>query len=83
MPFNPFGDAAKALAKLPKAVAEDWVNRGIFIEDPEADNGEGAPPTYAPCWQLRSTYWWRSAFPANKDVKVSHRYKPSVGGTSR
>jgi len=83
VPFNPFGDAAKAaLAKLPKAVADDWVNRGIIIEDPEGDSDQGATPSYAPWWQLRSTYWWRSTFPANKDVHVSHRYKPSVGGTS-
>ena len=83
VPFNPFGDAAKAaLAKLPKAVADDWVNRGIIIEDPEGDSDQSATPSYAPWWQLRSTYWWRSTFPANKDVHVSHRYKPSVGGTS-
>ncbi len=82
VPFNPFGDAAKAaLAKLPKAVSDDWVNRGIIIED-AADDGSGMKSTYAPWWQLRSTYWWRSTFPANKDVHVSHRYKPSVGGTS-
>ena len=82
VPFNPFGDAAKAaLAKLPKAVADDWVNRGIIIED-TADDGSGMKSNYAPFWQLRSTYWWRSTFPANKDVHVSHRYKPSVGGTS-
>ncbi|KRB22807.1 MULTISPECIES: DUF4424 domain-containing protein [Mesorhizobium] len=83
VPFNPFGDAAKAaLAKLPKAVADDWVDRGIIIEDPEGDSDPGTNPSYAPFWQLRSTYWWRSTFPANKDVRVSHRYKPSVGGTS-
>ncbi|TGR93375.1 DUF4424 domain-containing protein, partial [Mesorhizobium sp. M2E.F.Ca.ET.209.01.1.1] len=82
VPFNPFGDAAKAaLAKLPQAVADDWVNRGIIIEDTVDDSG-GQKPGYAPFWQLRSTYWWRSTFPANKDVHVSHRYKPSVGGTS-
>ncbi|MBZ9994620.1 DUF4424 domain-containing protein [Mesorhizobium sp. BH1-1-4] len=82
VPFNPFGDAAKAaLAKLPQAVADDWVGRGIIIEDPGADSG-GQKQAYAPFWQLRSTYWWRSTFPANKDVHVSHRYKPSVGGTS-
>jgi hypothetical protein len=80
--FNPFGDAAKvALAKLPKAMAEDWENRGIIIEDPGSDGTE-ANKVYTPWWQLRSTYWWRSTFPANKDVHVSHRYKPSVGGTS-
>ncbi|BCG87557.1 MULTISPECIES: DUF4424 domain-containing protein [unclassified Mesorhizobium] len=83
VPFNPFGDAAKAaLAKLPKAVADDWVDRGIIIEDPEGDSDPGTSPSYAPFWQLRSTYWWRSTFPANKDVRVSHRYKPSVGATS-
>ncbi|RVC58620.1 MAG: DUF4424 domain-containing protein [Mesorhizobium sp.] len=82
VPLYPFGDAAKAaLAKLPKEVAEDWENRGIIIED-TADDGSGMKTVYAPFWQLRSTYWWRSTFPANKAVHVSHRYKPSVGGTS-
>ncbi|CAN7483788.1 DUF4424 domain-containing protein [Mesorhizobium sp. LjRoot246] len=82
VPFYPFGDAAKAaLAKLPQAVIDDWVNRGIIIEDTGSDGTE-ANKVYTPFWQLRSTYWWRSTFPANKDVHVSHRYKPSVGGTS-
>ncbi|WP_136620259.1 MULTISPECIES: DUF4424 domain-containing protein [Mesorhizobium] len=82
VPFYPFGDAAKAaLAKLPQAVTDDWVNRGIIIEDSDSDGTE-AKKVYTPFWQLRSTYWWRSTFPANKDVHVSHRYKPSVGGTS-
>lgn len=66
VPLYPFGDAAKAaLAKLPKDVAEDWEDRGIIIED-TADNGSGMQTAYAPFWQLRSTYWWRSTFPANK-----------------
>ncbi|MEP6566755.1 MAG: DUF4424 domain-containing protein [Mesorhizobium sp.] len=82
VPFNPFGDAAKAaLAKLPQAVADDWVNRGIIIDDTD-DAGSGMKTVHTPFWQLRSTYWWRSTFPANKAVQVSHRYKPSVGGTS-
>lgn len=82
VPLYPFGDAANAaLAKLPPAVVADWVDRGIIIED-SADDGSGSKNTYAPFWQLRSTYWWRSTFPAGKDVRVSHRYKPSVGATS-
>ncbi|KQU98040.1 hypothetical protein ASD12_21545 [Mesorhizobium sp. Root102] len=82
VPFYPFGDAAQAaLAKLPQAVTDDWVNRGIIIEDSGSDGTE-TNKVYTPFWQLRSTYWWRSTFPANKDVHVSHRYKPSVGGTS-
>lgn len=82
VPFYPFGDAAKAaLAKLPQAVVDDWVNRGIIIEDTGSDGTETIK-VYTPFWQLRSTYWWRSTFPANKDVHVSHHYRPSVGGTS-
>ncbi len=82
VPLYPFGDAVNAaLAKLPPAVVADWVDRGIIIED-SADDGSGFKTSYAPFWQLRSTYWWRSTFPAGKDVRVSHRYKPSVGGTS-
>lgn len=34
-----------------------------------------------PYWQLRSTYWWRTTFPAGKAIEVSHRYQPSLGGT--
>ncbi|TIM34097.1 MAG: DUF4424 domain-containing protein [Mesorhizobium sp.] len=82
VPFYPFGDAARAaLAKLPQAVADDWVDRGLIIED-TADDGSGMKTVHVPFWQLRSTYWWRSTFPANKAVRVAHRYKPSVGGTS-
>ncbi|MER8440337.1 DUF4424 domain-containing protein [Mesorhizobium sp. M1312] len=82
VPFYPFGDAARAaLAKLPQAVADDWVDRGLIIED-TADDGSGMKTVYVPFWQLRSTYWWRSTFPANRAVHVAHRYKPSVGGTS-
>ncbi|TIS99867.1 DUF4424 domain-containing protein [Mesorhizobium sp.] len=82
VPLYPFGDAAKAaLAKLPQAVADDWIDRGLIIED-TADDGSGMKTVYVPFWQLRSTYWWRSTFPANKAVRVAHRYKPSVGGTS-
>ncbi|RWM88687.1 MAG: DUF4424 domain-containing protein [Mesorhizobium sp.] len=82
VPFYPFGDAARAaLAKLPQAVADDWVDRGLIIED-TADDGSGMKSVYVPFWQLRSTYWWRTTFPANKAVRVAHRYKPSVGGTS-
>ncbi|SJM35799.1 DUF4424 domain-containing protein [Mesorhizobium delmotii] len=82
VPFYPFGDAARAaLAKLPQTVTDDWIDRGLIIED-TTDDGSGMKTAYVPFWQLRSTYWWRSTFPANSAVQVAHRYKPSVGGTS-
>ena len=34
-----------------------------------------------PLWTLRSTFHWRTTFPAGKPVKVAHRYRPSVGGS--
>ena len=81
IPFYPFGKPAiDALAKLPQDVADDWLARGIIVMD-EYDDGSGWKSVRSPYWLLRSTYWWRATFPAGKAVHVSHRYKPSVGGT--
>ncbi|MGN6303677.1 MAG: DUF4424 domain-containing protein [Mesorhizobium sp.] len=81
VPFYPFGDAVSdALAKLPQSIADDWLARGIIVLD-EFDDGSGWKTVRRPYWQLRSTYWWRATFPAGKPVRVSHRYKPSLGGT--
>lgn len=82
VPPYPFGDAAfAALAALPRTVADDWVTRGLMIVD-RYDDGSGWKDVRTPFWALRSTYWWRSRFPAGRDVAVSHRYRPSVGGTA-
>jgi hypothetical protein len=82
IPVNPFAEPVfKALEALPEETAQDWINRGgIFID--EYDDGAGWKKVRTPLWTLKSTYWWKSSFPANKEVKVSHRYKPSVGATS-
>ncbi len=81
IPFYPFGKAViSALEKLPQDVADDWVARGIIVIS-EYDDGTGWKRERTPFWQLRSTYWWRAAFPAGKQVRVSHHYRPSVGGT--
>ena len=82
VPIFPFGDAAaKALAALSEPVAEEWRDRGILTVD-EYDDGSGMKRVRAPLWQLKSTYWWETIFPAGEDVRVGHRYRPSVGGTS-
>ncbi len=82
VPFYPYGEAtAAALAKLPDAVARDWIERGMLVIE-EYDDGSGWKQVRAPFWQLKSTFWWRTTFPANADVHVSHEYAPSVGGSA-
>ena len=72
---------ADAVQALPDDVKADWKARGIAVQDfSSTDNADEAP--YIPNWQIRSTYWWKTVFPAGKAVKVHHSYKPGVGGIS-
>lgn len=74
IPVLPYSQkTAQALAKLPEAVRKDWIARGLIYAITDAD--------LVPLWTLRSTYWWRTTFPAKKKVSVQHRYTPAVGGT--
>lgn len=82
IPINPFAQPVfKALENLSEATAQDFINRGLMFID-EYDDGAGWKKVRTPLWSLKSTYWWKASFPAGKEVKVSHRYKPSVGATS-
>jgi hypothetical protein len=78
---NPFAKATlEALEKLPEKTAEEWIERGMIFID-SYDEGSGWKNVRTPLWSLKSTYWWTASFPAGKDVKVAHNYKPSVGAT--
>jgi hypothetical protein len=82
VPVNPFSQPVfAALEALPETTAKEWINRGLIFID-SYDDGAGWKEVRTPLWSLKSTYFWRSTFPAGKDVKVSHRYQPSVGGTA-
>lgn len=81
IPINPFAKPAlEALEKLSVDMAQDWIDRGMIFVD-TYDDGSGWKNVRTPLWGLRSTYWWTSKFPAGKEVKVAHNYKPSVGAT--
>jgi hypothetical protein len=81
VPVNPFAPrVSAALQALPVATATDWISRGLIFMDSRND-GSGWNDVRTPRWSLKSTYWWRSSFPAHKEVKIWHRYKPSVGET--
>ena len=82
VPLYSQGDAMPAvLEALPQATADDWVRRGILTVD-SWDDGEGMKDHRVPLWTLQSSYWWEAEFPAGKDVKVAHRYTPSLGQTA-
>lgn len=41
------------------------------------ENGQGVRPL----WTLKETYYWTQNFPARRDLRISHRYKPAAGGS--
>jgi len=81
VPMNPQSQRAReALSKLPEETLADWQTRGLIIPD-IFDDGSGMKTEYAPMWTLKSAYYWKTRFDVGKDIKVSHTYRPSVGGT--
>lgn len=82
IPLLPYGKGTiEALGKLPQDVLDDFVRRGMIYRD-EFDAGKGLQVEWVPLWRLKTTYYWDMTFPAGKDLRVSHRYKPSVGSTA-
>jgi len=81
VPMNPQSQTAReAIKKLSPETIEDWLTRGLLIPD-IYDDGSGMKKEYMPMWTLKSAYFWKTSFPTDRDIKVSHRYRPSVGGT--
>ncbi|KAB1085499.1 DUF4424 domain-containing protein [Neorhizobium galegae] len=81
IPLLPYSDRTLAALKaLPEDVKAAWIAEGLVFVN-RYDAGKGWQEDLTPAWTLRSVYWWKTKFPAGKPVRVSHRYKPSVGGT--
>ena len=81
VPLVPFGNkTGEALNKISPALAEDWEKRGMIIGQ-EIDNGSGMQRDLVPVWTLKSAYYWKTMFPAGKDIAVSHKYKTGTGST--
>jgi hypothetical protein len=79
--LNPFADGLdEAIEALPAETKADWVARGMLYQE-SYDDGSGWQESHSPMWRLKSTYWWRATFPADRPVEVVHRYQPSLGGT--
>jgi hypothetical protein len=81
VPLLPYSEKTLAALKaLPDAAKADLVSKGLAFVD-RYDAGKGWQEDLRPAWTLHSIYWWKTTFPAGQPVHVSHRYKPSVGGT--
>lgn len=73
-------DTIKAVENLPQETRDKWVADGLLRID-SWDQGNGEETHYMPIWTLKSAYYWRAHYEPGVDIKVSHTYKPSVGGT--
>lgn len=81
IPLNPLsGQAGDALEKLSPEKIEQFKSLGLMRIE-EWDFGKGAEKHFVPQWTLKTVYWWKTVYPAAKDVTVHHSYRTSVGGT--
>lgn len=82
VPLAPHTQAARdAVDDLPRDIQEELISLGLVIDD-SYDAGQGWEHHVAPIWTLSTTFYWPQTFPAGRDLAVSHRYRPSLGGTS-
>jgi hypothetical protein len=78
----PVGERAMWLAerirRLPRAAQERLARAGLI----DADSLHMDQPDVLPMWTVRETWHWDQVFPAGRDLRVEHRYRPGVGGTA-
>jgi hypothetical protein len=75
----------KLLDSLPQATRDALVAKQLAIVDEYGDSADRMEKHWEATWTLKTTYFWRQAFPAGRVIDVQHRYTPSVGesaGTS-
>ncbi|HWK13327.1 MAG TPA: DUF4424 domain-containing protein [Rhizobiaceae bacterium] len=81
VPLLPTSEAIDdRIAALDDATKAEWMVRGLLLEERYDEDGKEIVNHY-PTWTLRSTYWWRMKFEADREIDVRHVYKPAVGGT--
>jgi Domain of unknown function (DUF4424) len=69
---------ADAIGRLPAAVQQRLARLGLI------DAGSLADPSHQilPMWTVKETWYWDQLFPAGRDLRVEHSYRPGVGGTA-
>lgn len=72
--------AGEALDALPEQKQDELIAARI-AEPEEFDAGKGWERHLRPLWSWSGTYHWEQRFEPGRDLKVEHRYQPSVGGS--
>jgi hypothetical protein len=72
------GVLADAIARLPRAAQQRLARLGLIDA---ASLGDSSNPII-PTWTVKETWHWDQVFPAGRDLRVEHRYRPGVGGTA-
>ena len=70
----------EALDRLPADKWEELLRIGLAEID-EYDAGGGMKKHLEARWMLQTTYYWEQTLPASAETAITHRYKPSVGGS--
>ncbi len=69
---------ASAIGRMPRATQESLARAGLIDAAAFADS----EPQIIPMWTVRETWHWDQVFPAGRDLRVEHRYRPGLGGTA-
>lgn len=72
----------EALDRLPRSKWSELVKLGL-AEVEEYDVGKGMEKHLRARWTLKTTYFWEQTFPAASTTEIEHRYRPSVGMSTR
>lgn len=78
LPLEPFGEEADAsLNALGADAKKEALASGVATTE-EGEEGNPWDHHLIPHWTFRATYHWTQTFPAGGEVRVEHRYQPSV-----
>jgi hypothetical protein len=72
------GVIADAISRMPRATQQRLARLGLIDAASLADSSH----QIIPMWTVKETWHWDQVFPAGRDLRVEHRYRPGVGGTA-
>ncbi|HYI47363.1 MAG TPA: DUF4424 family protein [Allosphingosinicella sp.] len=72
------GVLADAIGRLPRAAKQRLARLGLIDAASLADSSQ----QIIPMWTVKETWHWDQVFPAGRELRVEHRYRPGVGGTA-